>query len=127
MGIHDQLCLRRHPQFAAWGGMLFGAFGILEFFSLHHQFSTTVASRIGYFGITVCFLSLLLKARCVIERLIFVVLSAISALAFCASLLGAETFFAAKLVIMCGWFLAAGACGFWALHSRRRSRRENGA
>lgn len=119
MGIHDQLCLRRHPQLAVWGAVLFGAFGILEFFSRHHQFATTIVSRIGYLGVAVCFLSLLAKARCAIERLIFVVLSGISAVAFCASLLGAETFLTAKLTIMCGWFLAAAACGFWVLYSRR--------
>ncbi len=118
MSIHDRLCLRRHPHLAMWGAMLFGAFGILEFFNLHHRFATTIASRVGYFGITVCFLILLAKARCAIERLIFIVLSAISAIAFCASLFGAETFFKAKLAIMCGWFLASAACGFWALYSR---------
>jgi hypothetical protein len=119
MGIHDQLCLRRRPQLAVWGTVLFTAFGILEFLGRHHQFATTIVSRMGYLGVTVCFPILLAKARCAIERLIFGVLSAISAVAFCASLLGVGTFVAAKLTIMCGWFAAAAACGFWVLYSRR--------
>jgi|ERR1035437_3888273 hypothetical protein len=119
MSIHDQLCLRRRPRLAVWGGILFGIFGISEVFSLHHRFGTSIISRLGYLAVTVCFLCLVTKARCAIERVILIVLSAISAVAFCASILGAETFFRAKLTIMCGWFLAAAACGFWALYARR--------
>jgi hypothetical protein len=123
MGIHDQLCLQRHPRLAVWGALLFGFFGISEGFSLHHLFATTIVSRLGYLAVTVCFMYLVAKARCAIERVILTVLSTISAVALCASILGAGTFLEAKLIIMGGWFIAAAACGFWALYSRRQAKR----
>ena len=101
---------------AVWGVLLFGIFGISGIFSLHHRFGTTTL-RFGYFVLTVCFVFLLARLRCVIERIVLMVLSAIFAVAFSASILGPGAFFPAKLAIMCGWFLAAAACGFWAIYS----------
>jgi len=118
-GIHDQLCLRKHPGLAVWGMVLFGIFGISEGFTLHHRFGTTMISRLGYLAVTVCLLSLVAKARCAIERVVVIVLSATAAVAFLASMLGPETFFGAKLTVMCGWFLAAAVCGVWTFYLRR--------
>lgn len=114
--IHDQLCLRRRPRVALWGMVLFGLFGVSEVSSLHHRLGTTDTTRFGYFVLTAIFLSLAVKFRCAIERIILIILSAIFAVALFASILGSETFFSAKVAIMCGWFSAAAACGFWAFY-----------
>jgi len=119
--IHDQLCLRRHPRLALWGMVLFGLFGISEIFTLHHRLGTTATSRLGYLVLTAIFLSLAVKLRCAIERVVLMILSVIFAVAFSASIVGAGAFFTAKVIMMCGWFSATAACGFWAVYSSRHA------
>lgn len=116
--IHDQLCLRRRPGVALWGMVLFG---ISEVFTLHHQFGTTATSKVSYLVLTISFLSLAATFRCAIEKVVLLILSIVSAVALFAGVVGPGTFFAAKVVIMCGWFLAAAACGFWAFYSSRHA------
>jgi sorbitol-specific phosphotransferase system component IIBC len=101
--------------------VLFGLFGISEIFALHHRFGTTATSRIGYLVLTAIFLSLAVKLRCAIERIVLMILAAIFAVALSASVLGPGAFFSAKVAIMCGWFLAGAACGFWAFYSSRHA------
>jgi hypothetical protein len=97
--------------------VLFGLFGVSEVSTLHHRLGTTDTTRLGYLVLTAIFLSLAVKFRCVIERVVLIILSSIFAVALFASILGSEAFFSAKVVIMCGWFSAAAACGFWAFYS----------
>lgn len=71
--------------------------------------------------LTAIFLSLAVKLRCAIEKILLMTISAIFAVALFASILGPGTFFSAKVAIMCGWFSAAAACGFWTFHSGRHA------
>jgi hypothetical protein len=119
--IHDQLCLRKHPKFALWGTVLFGLFGISEILTLHHRLGTAPTIRAGYLVLTAIFLSLGVKLRCAIERVVLVILSAIFAVTLFASIVGDEVFFVARVVMVCGWISAAAVCGFWAAYSSRRA------
>ena len=121
MEFHDRICFRKNPHLAKWGGIVFGSFGIMDLLGRHHGFQRTPITIIGFAVMTACFLFQLPKARCAIERFIIAIVSAIGTISLCATVMGPAVFFKAKLLVMCGWFLASAACVFWSVIVRRRT------
>ncbi len=121
MGMHEQLCLTKEPKLAAWAAALFCAYGLVGLFTLHDTTDTSVIAGICYLVIAVIFLISLILMKCLVERAVCALLTAIYATDLSAVVFrldSAKQGFVVRAATTSIWFFMALICFVWALRTK---------